>query len=568
MNVSSVHARANVSNGDAPNDDSPNVSPVRVVQRQVVGIVALIAGLCVAGLALIEAPLIGAIDRWDESVSRRLTGDRSVEATEFAQFVSQAGDTRPVLVLMGVITVLVALGGQWRPVVFVPLAMLAEISTFLAINYIVGRPRPAVDKIGPIPSTFSFPSGHVHVQLSIRSRRGHVGVLDGRGPAVVHIPPPVARPSGDGHRRVRDCGHGLGSRVPRHASRARCGRRITHGHLGARNHGVGPRNALRDHPPRQHHRAHGHRTACSHRLAHRSDGRGSDGRPAISRAGEPGSRRRKRRLISATSGRPVNHCRSCSSCAIRSARFRARWHRTHRSPFRADPHSARWPPNGQATFGFMVHELSDPTGLGAPDCCRLHPALPAALTGQTVRGPKPGASPRKPFGVGASHQLDVGEHAGCLGPVHGETGECDELRRSLVQTRCRHRFCVWTTRGEYWLDANWMISSDTETQHLQTRSSPRRPCRAKYVRCRPSPSDRGDSAPREALVDVQRDEPSTDRGEDRQHRDEEQARAQSLERNRSARALTRNRIDNSPTSTVVLQRQHCRDEDRGLRGHR
>ncbi len=351
MNVSSVHARANVSNGDAPNDDSPNVSAVRVVQRQVVGIVALIAGLCVAGLALIEAPLIGAIDRWDESVSRRLTGDRSVEATEFAQFVSQAGDTRPVLVLMGVITVLVALGGQWRPVVFVPLAMLAEISTFLAINYIVGRPRPAVDKIGPIPSTFSFPSGHVaatlvcwtgaalllctyrHRLLAPVAMGIAVFVTAAMGWARVYL----------GMHHVLDVVAGLlmgiwALAITVWALGMRCA--ITHPGSITEPTDTGPPAATDS------------RTAAM-------DAAAMDARLSR-RAGEPGSRRRKRRLISATSGRPVNHCRSCSSCAIRSARFRACWHRTHRSPFRADPHGARWPPNGQATFGFMVHELSDP----------------------------------------------------------------------------------------------------------------------------------------------------------------------------------------------------------------
>ena len=42
-----------------------------------------------------------------------------------------------------------------------PGAMLIEISTFLSVNYLVGRPRPDVSKIGPIPGTYSFPSGHI-----------------------------------------------------------------------------------------------------------------------------------------------------------------------------------------------------------------------------------------------------------------------------------------------------------------------------------------------------------------------------------------------------------------------
>jgi len=48
---------------------------------------------------------------------------------------------------------------------FIPIAMLVEITGFLAVNYIVGRPRPDVEKIGPIPGTYSFPSGHVAATL-------------------------------------------------------------------------------------------------------------------------------------------------------------------------------------------------------------------------------------------------------------------------------------------------------------------------------------------------------------------------------------------------------------------
>jgi membrane-associated phospholipid phosphatase len=46
------------------------------------------------------------------------------------------------------------------------MVMLAEITTFLAVNYLVGRERPPVDKVGPLPGTYSFPSGHVAATLA------------------------------------------------------------------------------------------------------------------------------------------------------------------------------------------------------------------------------------------------------------------------------------------------------------------------------------------------------------------------------------------------------------------
>ena len=42
---------------------------------------------------------------------------------------------------------------------------MIEITCFLAVNYAVQRPRPDVVKVGSVPSTFSFPSGHVAATL-------------------------------------------------------------------------------------------------------------------------------------------------------------------------------------------------------------------------------------------------------------------------------------------------------------------------------------------------------------------------------------------------------------------
>jgi undecaprenyl-diphosphatase len=63
------------------------------------------------------------------------------------------------------VTIVLATCRQWRAMLLLPVAMLVEITGFLAVNYLVGRPRPGVTKIGPIPSTYSFPSGHVAATL-------------------------------------------------------------------------------------------------------------------------------------------------------------------------------------------------------------------------------------------------------------------------------------------------------------------------------------------------------------------------------------------------------------------
>ena len=79
--------------------------------------------------------------------------------------ITKTGDTLPIVALIGAVTMVLAVMRKWKAMIFLPMAMLAEITTFLAVNHLVGRERPPVDKIGPLPGTYSFPSGHVAATL-------------------------------------------------------------------------------------------------------------------------------------------------------------------------------------------------------------------------------------------------------------------------------------------------------------------------------------------------------------------------------------------------------------------
>ena len=96
---------------------------------------------------------------------RRRQSTRTTEAIDLARSITKIGDTMAILGLMAAVTVVVAVLRQWRAMTFVPMAMLAEITTFLAVNQLVGRERPPVEKLGSLPSTYSFPSGHVAATL-------------------------------------------------------------------------------------------------------------------------------------------------------------------------------------------------------------------------------------------------------------------------------------------------------------------------------------------------------------------------------------------------------------------
>ena len=125
----------------------------------------LIGVLAVVGKVLIASPVASGVRSWDESVSSWLAKDRSDEFIDIARWFSKMADTRPILAMIAVVTIALATCRQWRAMLFLPIAMLVEISTFLAVNYLVGRPRPDVSKIGSIPKTYSFPSGHVAATL-------------------------------------------------------------------------------------------------------------------------------------------------------------------------------------------------------------------------------------------------------------------------------------------------------------------------------------------------------------------------------------------------------------------
>jgi undecaprenyl-diphosphatase len=136
-----------------------------IALRVAASLAVLIGALAVVGKVLISTQLASGLRRWDESVSSWLARNRSDEFIELARTFSKMADTRPILAMIAVVTIALGTYRRWRAMLFVPIAMLVEISTFLAVNYLVGRPRPDVVKIGSIPKTYSFPSGHVAATL-------------------------------------------------------------------------------------------------------------------------------------------------------------------------------------------------------------------------------------------------------------------------------------------------------------------------------------------------------------------------------------------------------------------
>jgi undecaprenyl-diphosphatase len=118
-------------------------------------------GLIAVGAVVTYLPSLDGLRAWDTSISEELANSRSHRFESIAEFVSRLADTLSVLAFAAVISLVVASARKWRAMAFVPIGLLIEIACFGAVNYAVRRPRPDVVKVGSVPSTFSFPSGHV-----------------------------------------------------------------------------------------------------------------------------------------------------------------------------------------------------------------------------------------------------------------------------------------------------------------------------------------------------------------------------------------------------------------------
>jgi undecaprenyl-diphosphatase len=98
----------------------------------------------------------------DNAVPRWLQTFRTPSLDHLSWLGSKAGDTHAILAISLVFCPLaLALWRRWRPVLFLVLTMVGEITLFLCSASAVGRPRPPVAQLDGQMPTSSFPSGHV-----------------------------------------------------------------------------------------------------------------------------------------------------------------------------------------------------------------------------------------------------------------------------------------------------------------------------------------------------------------------------------------------------------------------
>jgi undecaprenyl-diphosphatase len=139
----------------------PPLDASGVAGRMAVAVVLLTAGLLALGtvghLAVFDAPIGDA-----ESDLVRWVADHRIGVLDTAATVgSSLTDTWVVIgVLVGSVTVLVAVGHRrYAGVLLIGVGL--ELISFLAVGAVIDRSRPAAEALHSVPSTPSFPSGHV-----------------------------------------------------------------------------------------------------------------------------------------------------------------------------------------------------------------------------------------------------------------------------------------------------------------------------------------------------------------------------------------------------------------------
>ena len=136
-----------------------------VVSVVVSGYVAIC--LVFAGIGLLVTHQLGALTRWDDHVVRSFADNRTSALNHWTDFATKVADTFGILVvLLAATIVLFVFRHRWEAL-FLVVALCLELATFLTVNTLVNRPRPAGPRLGSLPSTSSFPSGHTAAMIAL-----------------------------------------------------------------------------------------------------------------------------------------------------------------------------------------------------------------------------------------------------------------------------------------------------------------------------------------------------------------------------------------------------------------
>jgi undecaprenyl-diphosphatase len=161
-------ARAGTSVGDRTIELLPGRRPLTVaVATAAAGYLAIVAALTAAGLLFTTFLLHGPIGDADERAVQWLADHRTGALNGISVVLSRSADTFGAIAIALIVATGLALRRHWSAVAVLVTGLVLELTAFLAVNALVGRPRPDAEPLGSVPSTSSFPSGHTAATLVI-----------------------------------------------------------------------------------------------------------------------------------------------------------------------------------------------------------------------------------------------------------------------------------------------------------------------------------------------------------------------------------------------------------------
>jgi undecaprenyl-diphosphatase len=133
----------------------------RVATTALSGFVVLVVSMTVVGVLgelFVFESTIGRLELdWTDWIARHRAGVLDAAAA----VGSSLTDTWTVIGIAFGASSMLWLTGYRAQAGMLPLGLALELTVFLAVSTIIGRDRPDVTPLGSVPSTSSFPSGHV-----------------------------------------------------------------------------------------------------------------------------------------------------------------------------------------------------------------------------------------------------------------------------------------------------------------------------------------------------------------------------------------------------------------------
>jgi undecaprenyl-diphosphatase len=131
------------------------------------GYVAVVAALTAAGLLFTTFLLDGPLGDADERAVQWFADHRTATLNGTTLALSRSADTLGAIAIALIVATCFALRRHWSALAALVTGLVLELLAFLAVNALVGRPRPDVEPLGSVPTTSSFPSGHTAATLVI-----------------------------------------------------------------------------------------------------------------------------------------------------------------------------------------------------------------------------------------------------------------------------------------------------------------------------------------------------------------------------------------------------------------